>query len=360
MSTPPSLVRRATALNVSRASKFSWPVASGQTTHISAVNIASMDPSPMSFSAAAAASRCEAVACRIVATRADVDETLLSDSDDAASQPHRPHLALLADEMRTFGAVANSLTVAVPRAAVIAPALQTALTRSLDDAETAWAVADKQLRRLRAFDTRAWTADAAVLEDYEMLLQAGMAVYELFRELLGVADAVRQTSALKDGSAQRLLASFAEACQVVLRRRDVLVAKNAPPPSPALTDPGPSPTAIAGPAVKLTKTKSGGGGGSGSTGGAGFLNGLTQSLQAMTANFRYKPEPLVSALCQSAARGDLQQVRGFIEQGAKCGRTQRGQENSAHLRHRRAARGDGAVAGRARGRQRAGQGRRQQ
>ncbi|KAL8369508.1 hypothetical protein RB595_000029 [Gaeumannomyces hyphopodioides] len=280
-----------------------------------------MEPSPLPFSAAAAASRCEAVACRIVATRADVDETLRAGDEAAAAaaQPHHPHLALLADEMRTFGAVADGLTAAVPRAAVIAPALQAALTRSLDDAETAWAVADKQLRRLRAFDARAWAPDPAVLEDYEMLLQAGMAAYELFRELLDVADAVRQTAVLNDAPARRLLGSFAETCQVVLRRREILVAKNPPPPlspspspSPSISsaEPGTSPAAIAGPAVKLAKTKSGG------VGGVGFLNGLSQSFQAMTANFRYKPEPLVSALCQSAARGDLQQVKGFVEQGA--------------------------------------------
>ncbi|EJT82577.1 hypothetical protein GGTG_02550 [Gaeumannomyces tritici R3-111a-1] len=282
-------------------------------------------PSPRPFSAAAAASRCEAVASRIVATCADMDETLRAGDDDANARPYHPHLALLADEMRTFGAAADGLTAAVPLAAVIAPALQAALARSLDEAETAWAVADKQLRRLRDLDACACSPDPAVLEDYEMLLQAGMAAYELFCELLDVPDAVRQTAALNDAPARRLLASFSETCQVVLRRRELLVAKDAhpqdipPPPVSPLspsssaepsTSPSTSPTAIAGPTVKLTKTKSGG------VGGAGFLNGLSQSFQAMTANFRYKPEPLVSALCQSASRGDLQQVKGFVEQGA--------------------------------------------
>ncbi|KAI6316979.1 hypothetical protein MCOR29_006529 [Pyricularia oryzae] len=270
------------------------------------------------FSIAAAASQSEALACRIIATRAEVDETIKA-WDDA--RPQRAHVALLAEEIHTLSAMADSLTDAVRKAQVVAPAVQPALMGALDSAERAWAVMDKQLRRLRETDGDV-VMDGGVVEDYEMMLQADMVLYELFRELLQIHDVARQATILNGPDAQRILSGFNEACEVVLARRSVLMEKPTSPslhsqsttslvssPStqstPTSPDP-PTPTAIAGPAVCPSKGK----------GGGGFFGGLSQSFQAMTANFRYKPEPLVSALCQSATRGDVQQVKGLIEGGA--------------------------------------------
>lgn len=132
------------------------------------------------FSIAAAASQSEALACRIIATRAEVDETIKA-WDDA--RPQRAHVALLAEEIHTLSAMADSLTDAVRKAQVVAPAVQPALMGALDSAERAWAVMDKQLRRLRETDGDV-VMDGGVVEDYEMMLQADMVLYELFRELL--------------------------------------------------------------------------------------------------------------------------------------------------------------------------------
>ncbi|TLD30879.1 hypothetical protein PspLS_01836 [Pyricularia sp. CBS 133598] len=267
------------------------------------------------FSIAAAASQSEALACRIIATRAEVDETIKS-WDDA--RPQRPHVALLAEEIHTLSAMADSLTDAVRKAQVVAPAVQPALMGALDSAERAWAVMDKQLRRLRETDADV-VMDGGVVEDYEMMLQADMVLYELFRELLQIHDVARQATILNGQDAQRILSGFDEACEVVLTRRSVLMEKptslrsqsttslvSSPSTQSTPTSPDPpTPTAIAGPAVCPSKGK-----------GGSFFGGLSQSFQAMTANFRYKPEPLVSALCQSATRGDVQQVKGLIEGGA--------------------------------------------
>lgn len=277
------------------------------------------------FSIAAAASQCEAIACRIIATRTEVDEALKSWGDD---RPQRAHVALLEEEIHTMSAIADSLTNAVRKARVVAPVVQPALMSALDEAERAWAVMDKQLRRLRGTDDREWTIDAGVVEDYEMMLQAEMAICELFRELLDIDDAASQKSIIDSPDARRILAGFDDACDVVLTQRPVLMETQSPslrsqstlsltssqtssstqatPTSPDLPA---SPTSISGRPTCPSRGKSGGGGG-------GFFGGLSQSFQAMTANFRYKPEPLVSALCQSATRGDTQQVKGFIEGGA--------------------------------------------
>lgn len=53
---------------------------------------------------------------------------------------------------------------------------------------------------------------------------------------------------------------------------------------------------------------------------SGFAKGfssLTNSFKALAANFKAKPDPLVNALCQAALRGDVQQMKGLIGQGAK-------------------------------------------
>ena len=64
---------------------------------------------------------------------------------------------------------------------------------------------------------------------------------------------------------------------------------------------------------------------SSSKGGGGFMSSLQHSFKAMTAAMRPKPEPFVSPLCQAAARGDIQQVRGFLAEGANInGRNENG------------------------------------
>lgn len=46
------------------------------------------------------------------------------------------------------------------------------------------------------------------------------------------------------------------------------------------------------------------------------FSSLTNSLKAMAAGMRPRIEPFVSALCQAATHGHIQQIRGLIEQGA--------------------------------------------
>lgn len=55
---------------------------------------------------------------------------------------------------------------------------------------------------------------------------------------------------------------------------------------------------------------------SGSSGFAKGLSSLTHSFKAMTAGLWPKPDPLSTALCQAALRGDVQQMSGLLAQGA--------------------------------------------
>lgn len=46
------------------------------------------------------------------------------------------------------------------------------------------------------------------------------------------------------------------------------------------------------------------------------FSSLTNSLKAMAAGMRPRPEPFVSALCQAATHGHIPQIKGLLEQGA--------------------------------------------
>ncbi|KAI7971158.1 hypothetical protein EIK77_005871 [Talaromyces pinophilus] len=47
-----------------------------------------------------------------------------------------------------------------------------------------------------------------------------------------------------------------------------------------------------------------------------FLSSLSDSFRAATASFRAKPEPIATAMCQSAKSGNVKHIRGLIAQGA--------------------------------------------
>lgn len=48
----------------------------------------------------------------------------------------------------------------------------------------------------------------------------------------------------------------------------------------------------------------------------GGLTSLSDTFKAMTAPFRYKPEPLVVALCEASARGNINNISSLISSGA--------------------------------------------
>ena len=54
---------------------------------------------------------------------------------------------------------------------------------------------------------------------------------------------------------------------------------------------------------------------SSNTGGNKFFSSIANGFKAVTAAMRPKPEPFVMALCQAAARGDVSQIKGFMNAG---------------------------------------------
>ena len=90
-------------------------------------------------------------------------------------------------------------------------------------------------------------------------------------------------------------------------------------PTPGLTD-GTSPSVITATAASSTLLDSPPNDASSSKTAKGplakGLSSLTNSLKAMTAAMRPRPEPFVSALCQAAAHGHTREIKGLLEQGA--------------------------------------------
>ncbi|KAB5563452.1 ankyrin repeat-containing domain protein [Coniochaeta sp. 2T2.1] len=75
-----------------------------------------------------------------------------------------------------------------------------------------------------------------------------------------------------------------------------------------------------------SESKLDGGSGSGDNNSSGFLSSLASPFLAATAALRSKPEPLVNALCQAAAAGNLSQIRSLVAEGANInGRDDSGQ-----------------------------------
>lgn len=265
----------------------------------------------------------------------------VEDLDDLTStlEPHHA-AAVAAARLSTSSALlrdldrhAAQLETALHGASAISQRLQTDLTRSLGACDGLVAGLSKQVSGLQAHNVA--RVDAGVLGVQGGALEAYCRLFELFVKMLclyvlsaycvmpglivvcrsdkdaqdGVLDSVEGRTVLEQAC---LASEKASQGDLLLSGRDYGIGASSRGPSDTTIEPPPYENAASSSSPTPTPAPTS----SSSSGFAKGMSSLTNSLKAMTASLWPKPDPLATAFCQAALRGDVQQMSGFLAQGA--------------------------------------------
>ncbi|KAI5463662.1 ankyrin repeat-containing domain protein [Mariannaea sp. PMI_226] len=218
-------------------------------------------------------------------------------------------------------------------ARVISVRLQSHLSQCLGSCDGTMAGLNKQVMRLQPDNLP--FLDEGFLAVQGHTLDAYCEVFDYFVKLLSMSDRDAQDAAMDSVEGSVTLEQVNLASQHASQAREILhsaASQDAvyassskgplpgqdvePPPyenqSSNLSQPNPSQLSPPQPAPPVAGPSTS----SSSSGFSRSMSSLTNSFKAMTANLWSKPDPLATAFCQAALRGDVQQMSGFLAQGA--------------------------------------------
>ncbi|RBR09474.1 uncharacterized protein FIESC28_09858 [Fusarium coffeatum] len=207
------------------------------------------------------------------------------------------------------------LETALNNASAISGRFQTTLSQSLGSCDVVNTVLNKQVMRLQA--ETLGLLDEVFLGVYSDALLAYTRLFAFFVKVLSLPNRDEQDVTLESKSGREVFDHVDKACQKAEQTKDILLSGSQsysyastskgpmpgglepPPYEPAQASSSTSPS-IEPPTSPFTKG----------------LSSLTNSFKAMTSGLWAKPDPLSTALCQAALRGDVQQISGLLSQGA--------------------------------------------
>ncbi|KAM5347846.1 hypothetical protein ACJ41O_007670 [Fusarium nematophilum] len=212
----------------------------------------------------------------------------------------------------------SQLETALNGATAISVRMQTHLSQSLGSCDVITAVLNKQVMRLQA-DTLP-VMDEVFLLVYSDAVVAFNGLFAFFVKVLSLRHRDEQDAALDSSEGKEVLHHVNVASHQASQTRDVLL-HGPPTDTVASSSKGPLPGGDLEPPPYETAQagSSRGPAGESSSSAFGFAKGLsslTNSFKAMTSGLWAKPDPLATAFCQAALRGDVQQMSGFLAQGA--------------------------------------------
>lgn len=224
-------------------------------------------------------------------------------------------LANLAARLYQLHQHVGQLETALNAAGVISVRLQTHLSQSLGSCDVITAVLNKQAMRLQ-LDTLPMV-DGVFLVVYNDAVVAFSRLFAFFAKVLSLQSRNEQDAALDSSSGKEVFHHVNLACHQASQTKDVLLTSGAPSDTIASSSKGPLPGGdVEPPPYEPSSSQSPTAEASSSS--SGFskgLSSLTNSFKAMTAGLWPKPDPLATAFCQAALRGDVQQMSGFLAQG---------------------------------------------
>ncbi|KAH7189530.1 ankyrin repeat-containing domain protein [Fusarium flagelliforme] len=207
------------------------------------------------------------------------------------------------------------LETALNNASAISGRFQTTLSQSLGSCDVVSTVLNKQVMRLQA--ETLGLLDEVFLVVYSDALLAYTRLFAFFVKVLSLTSRDEQDVTLEGKSGREVFDHVEKACQKAEQTKDILSSGSQnysyassskgpmpgglepPPYQPAQASSSQSPS-VEPPTSPFTKG----------------LSSLTNSFKAMTSGLWAKPDPLSTALCQAALRGDVQQISGLLSQGA--------------------------------------------
>ncbi|KAH6895887.1 ankyrin repeat-containing domain protein [Thelonectria olida] len=226
------------------------------------------------------------------------------------------HLSTFSSLLHKLHQHVVQLETALNGASVISLRLQTDLSQCLGSCDGIMAVLNKQVMRLQPENVA--QLDETFLAVQGHTLEAYCQLFDFFVKLLSMLDKDAQDQLLDATESAAVREQVHLSSQTASQTGDIL--SGGEPKSLASSSKGPLP----GHGMEPPPYDSAGssssppvaGPSSSSSGFAKGMSSLTHSLKAMTANLWSKPDPLATAFCQAALRGDIQQMSGFLAQGA--------------------------------------------
>ncbi|KAF5677621.1 ankyrin protein [Fusarium heterosporum] len=208
------------------------------------------------------------------------------------------------------------LETALNSASAISGRLQTTLSQSLGSCDVVSTVLNKQVMRLQAETLP--MLDEVFLMVYNDAVLAFTRLFAFFAKILSLSSRDEQDATLDSKSGREIFDHVNKACEKASQVKDILTTAIPQSSSFASSSKGPFAGDIEPPPYEPAQASSPQSPGP-SNGGSGFTKGLsslTSSFKAMTSGLWPKPDPLSTALCQAALRGDVQQMSGLLAQGA--------------------------------------------
>ncbi|KAH7150368.1 ankyrin repeat-containing domain protein [Dactylonectria estremocensis] len=205
------------------------------------------------------------------------------------------------------------LQAALDGAHTISVRLQAHLSQSLTACDATAAVLNKQVMRLQPdnvelFDESFCAAHGDAVRAYSQL-------FDVFVKLLSMDDMEAQDAALDTNESAVCFDQVHAASNKASESRDIIQdvgsLTHSLTPNSTANHNEPPPYEPAG----SSSSQSAAGPSSPSSGFAKGMSSLTSSFKAMTSNLWPKPDPLATAFCQAALRGDVVQMKGFLAQG---------------------------------------------
>ncbi|KAJ4138331.1 hypothetical protein NW768_002154 [Fusarium equiseti] len=208
------------------------------------------------------------------------------------------------------------LETALNNASAISGRFQATLSQSLGSCDVVNTVLNKQVMRLQA--ETLGLLDEVFLAVYSDALLAYTRLFAFFVKALSLTNRDEQDVTLESKSGREVFDHVDKACQKAEQTKDILLSSGSQNYSYASTSKGPMPGGLEPPPYEPAQASSSQSPSvepptSPFTKG---LSSLTNSFKAMTSGLWTKPDPLSTALCQAALRGDVQQISGLLSQGA--------------------------------------------
>ncbi|KPM40844.1 hypothetical protein AK830_g5735 [Neonectria ditissima] len=228
-----------------------------------------------------------------------------------------PRLSTFSAALHSLHLQVSQLQSALDDSTAISLQLQTHLSQCLSSCDGILAGLSKQILRLEINTLP--LLDETFFEVQNRALVAYSQLFAFFVKLLSVRERETQDAVLDAAEGTMALEQVYVSSQKAAQARDILLRGGQSPTTassskvPFLNDgsePPPYEPAGSGSHRPATARRSS------SLNFSKGMSSLTSSFKAMTSNLWAKPDPLATAFCQAALRGDVQQMSGFVAQGA--------------------------------------------
>ncbi|CAI6090836.1 unnamed protein product [Clonostachys chloroleuca] len=266
------------------------------------------------FSVTSLTSLCDTISHAAVSTNTELSDLLRAIPNEKAQQS----FTSLYGSLQSLGNEITQLQKSLTQASVLSESLRGQLQEYLSDCQRTLASLNKQVLRLDS--GLADRISHTYLSTRKEYFAAHCQLLRFFTTTLHINDIAQQDAALKSTDGESTLSLVNDASKAISKFPEILQDETGAAPSYESVSSGSAPP-LAGkaggdelPPAYENVTNAG----ADEPEESGFdLTSLKHSWKALTSGFSwFKPDPLVTALCEASLRGDVKQVAGLLQQGA--------------------------------------------